>query len=112
MKRGLNIFVIAILTGTLALQGTLAQSQEAGIKSSEGIRPFQVHIPNVDLKDLRKRIQATRLPDKETVADQSQGVQLTTMQKLVRYWATAYDWRKAEAKLNVLPQFMTTIDGA
>src|SRR5439155_15686011 len=60
---------------------------------------------------LRKRIAATRWPDKETVTDASQGVQLATMQKLAKYWATDYDWRKCEAKLNTLPQFITTIDG-
>src|SRR4029434_5787099 len=61
--------------------------------------------------DLRRRVAATRWPDKETVADQSQGAQLATMQDLVRYWGTDYDWRKAEAKLNALPQFTTEIDG-
>jgi pimeloyl-ACP methyl ester carboxylesterase len=70
-----------------------------------------VHIPQKDLDDLRKRIKATRWPDKETVPDQSQGVQLTTMQKLAEYWLKDYDWRKAEAKLNALPQFVTNIDG-
>jgi hypothetical protein len=75
------------------------------------IRPFQVHVPDEDLVDLRRRIAATRWPDKETVADQSQGVPLATMQELTRYWATDYDWRKAEAKLNAYPQVVTTIDG-
>ncbi len=64
-----------------------------------------------ELVDLRKRVAATRWPDKETVTDQSQGVQLAKLQALVRYWGTEYDWRKAEAKLNALPQFVTTIDG-
>ena len=75
------------------------------------IRPFQIHVPEEDLVDLRRRIAATRWPEKETVADQSQGVPLATMQELTRYWATDYDWRKAEAKLNAYPQFVTTIDG-
>ena len=75
------------------------------------IRPFRVHVSDKALKDLRRRIAATRWPDKETVADQSQGVQLAKLQELVRYWGNGYDWRKAEAKLNALPQFMTTIDG-
>ncbi len=75
------------------------------------IRPFHVNVPEADLADLRRRLLATRWPDKETVADQSQGAQLAELQKLVRYWATDYDWRKAEAKLNALPQFMTKIDG-
>ena len=80
-------------------------------ESQEVIRPFKVQIPKKDLADLRKQILATRWPDKETVGDQSQGVQLATMQKLANYWATKYDWRKAESKLNALPQFKTTIDG-
>jgi pimeloyl-ACP methyl ester carboxylesterase len=75
------------------------------------IRPFKVHVPQAALNDLRRRLAATRWPDKETVADQSQGAQLAKLQELVRYWGTGYDWRKAEAKLNALPQFMTTIDG-
>ena len=75
------------------------------------VRPFRVNIPEEALADLHRRIAATRLPDKETVADASQGVQLATMQELVRYWGTDYDWRTCEAKLNALPQFMTEIDG-
>ena len=67
--------------------------------------------PMRSLVDLRRRINATRWPDRETVADQSQGVQLATIQALARYWATEYDWRKIEAKLNALPQFITEIDG-
>lgn len=76
-----------------------------------GIRPFRFHFPERDLVDLRRRIVATRWPEKETVSDQSQGVQLATMQELARYWGTDYDWRKIEAKLNALPQFITKIDG-
>ena len=75
------------------------------------IRPFKVQVPQAALDDLRRRIAATRWPDKETVADQSQGAQLAKLQELVRYWGSGYDWRKAEAKLNALPQFITTIDG-
>src|SRR4051812_16200368 len=78
---------------------------------SESIRPFHIHIPQERLTELRRRIRATQWPEKETVADQSQGVPLATMQELARYWATDYDWRKVEAKLNALPQFVTTIDG-
>ncbi|OKH53972.1 multidrug MFS transporter [Calothrix sp. HK-06] len=84
----------------------MAQRSAAGT-----IRPFRVHIPQEALVDLRRRIAATRWPDKETVADQSQGLQLATMKELVRYWGTEYDWRKAEAKLNALPQFVTNING-
>jgi pimeloyl-ACP methyl ester carboxylesterase len=75
------------------------------------IRPFHVNVPEAALVDLRKRIAATRWPDRETVTDQSQGVQLAKIQALVNYWGTDYDWRKAEAKLNALPEFVTTIDG-
>jgi pimeloyl-ACP methyl ester carboxylesterase len=75
------------------------------------IRPFKVQIPQAALDDLRRRITATRWPDKETVADQSQGAQLAKLQELVRYWGTGYDWRKLEAKLNALPQFTTNIEG-
>src|SRR5678815_213876 len=75
------------------------------------IRPFRVNVPEADLTELRRRINATRWPDRELVTDASQGVQLATIQKLARYWATEYDWRKCEAKLNALPNFMTEIDG-
>jgi pimeloyl-ACP methyl ester carboxylesterase len=75
------------------------------------IRPFAVDAPEEDLENLRRRIAATRWPSKELAADRSQGVQLATLQELARYWATDYDWRKCEAKLNALPQFMTEIDG-
>jgi pimeloyl-ACP methyl ester carboxylesterase len=75
------------------------------------IRPFHVNVPEAELTELRRRIMATKWPERETVTDQSQGVQLATIQALARYWATDYDWRKCEAKLNALPQFMTEIDG-
>jgi Epoxide hydrolase N terminus/Alcohol dehydrogenase GroES-like domain len=75
------------------------------------IRPFHVNVPEAELTELRRRIMATKWPERETVTDQSQGVQLVTIQALARYWATDYDWRKCEAKLNALPQFMTEIDG-
>src|SRR2546423_2062307 len=75
------------------------------------IRPFRSEASQSDLDDLRRRVQATRWPSKELVKDGSQGVQLATIQALCRYWATDYDWRKAEARLNALPQFQTEIDG-
>ena len=75
------------------------------------IRPFTFTAPEKDLVELRRRVKATVWPDRETVPDASQGVQLATIQALARYWATDYDWRKVEAKLNALPQFMTEIDG-
>ena len=82
-----------------------------GSASATAIRPFTVEFPEAALEDLRARIAATRWPDKETVADPSQGVQLAKLQELVQYWATGYDWRKLEAQLNALPQFLTEIDG-
>jgi pimeloyl-ACP methyl ester carboxylesterase len=75
------------------------------------IRPFQVSFPDEDLAELRRRIEATRWPERETVDDDSQGVPLATMQELARYWATEHDWRRCEAKLNALPQFTTELDG-
>src|ERR671912_2269955 len=75
------------------------------------VRPYRIDVPDEDLDDLRRRIAAMRWPSKELVEDRSQGVQLATMQELARYWETDYDWRKAEAKLNALPQFTTEIDG-
>src|SRR5215212_353081 len=81
------------------------------LETASDIRPYQVDIPDQALDDLRRRIAATNWPERETVADQSQGVPLAMIQKLARYWATDYDWRKCEAKLNALPQFITEIDG-
>ena len=83
----------------------------ATVETATEIRPFQVDIPEEALEDLRRRIEATRLPSKELVEDRSQGVQLATIQELATYWATDYDWRRAEARLNALPQFTTEIDG-
>ncbi len=89
-----------------------AQAQvEVSATEDNAIRPFRVQVPQAEIDDLRRRIKATRWSDQETVSDQSQGVQLATMQELVRYWGTEYDWRKAEAKLNALPRFVTNIDG-
>jgi pimeloyl-ACP methyl ester carboxylesterase len=78
---------------------------------TSAIRPFRIDVPEADLIDLRQRIAATRWPERETVADSSQGVPLAVIQELAGYWATDYDWRKVEAQLNALPQFMTEIDG-
>jgi pimeloyl-ACP methyl ester carboxylesterase len=81
------------------------------VETSTDIRSSEVDVPQEELDDLRRRIATTRWPSKELVADRSQGVQLATLQELKRYWATDYDWRKAEARLNALPQFTTEIDG-
>jgi len=96
----------------IAAAGTLSLLPErtAAATGDDAVRPFRINFPEEQLVDLRRRIAATRWPDRETVNDQSQGVQLAKFQELVRYWGTNYDWRKAEAKLNALPQFMTTID--
>jgi hypothetical protein len=83
----------------------------AGAAEDNAIRPFRINVPEAKLVDLRRRIAATQWPETETVADQSQGVQLATIRELARYWATDYDWRKVEATLNALPQFITEIDG-
>ena len=103
------------LTAAMAVAAAGAAGFSSGAlanpTSSETIRPFRVNVAEDDLVDLRRRIAATRWPDRETVADQSQGVRLATTQQLVRYWQTEYDWRKVEARLNALPQFVTEIDG-
>ena len=93
----------------LAVPGD-ALAEAPPVKSAAAVRPFHVSIPEEALADLRRRIAATRWPERETAEDASQGVQLATMQKLVRYWGTDYDWRKCEATINALPQFVTTID--
>jgi pimeloyl-ACP methyl ester carboxylesterase len=90
---------------------TAPVSAEHAAEQDTTIRPFHVDVPEEELDDLRRRIAATRWPDRETVADESQGVQLATMQELVRYWSTEYDFRRFEARLNALPQFITEIDG-
>ena len=87
------------------------ETQTHGTTSTSEVRPFRFNVPEAELTELRRRIHATKWPERETVADASQGVQLATTQALARYWATDYDWRPCEAKLNALPQFMTEIDG-
>src|SRR4051812_7630443 len=91
------------------LPSSSAQTVPAG--DDTAIRPFRVEIPEAALVDLRQRVAATRWPDRETVPDGSQGAQRAKLQELVRYWGRDYDWRRAESKLNALPQFTTTIDG-
>jgi hypothetical protein len=89
-----------------------SHDEKSGASAEDtSIRPFHVKVPQEVLDDLRQRLAATRWPDRETVTDQSQGVQLETLKELVRYWQTDYDWRKVEARLNALPQFTTNIDG-
>jgi pimeloyl-ACP methyl ester carboxylesterase len=90
---------------------TLFPAGVASAATGDAIRPFRINFSDEALVDLRRRLAATRWPEKETVADESQGVPLATMQELVRHWQTDYDWRKVEARLNALPQFITEIDG-
>jgi pimeloyl-ACP methyl ester carboxylesterase len=87
------------------------QERSKPAADKDAIRPFRVNVPEAELTELRRRINATKWPERETVTDQRQGVQLATIQKLARYWATDYDWRKCEARLNALPNFITEIDG-
>jgi len=100
-----------LAAATTVAASTLIPTRAPAEGPSDAIRPFRVDVPDAQLLDLRRRLAATRWPDRETVADDSQGVPLAMMQSLVRYWATGYDWRKVEARLNALPQFMTEIDG-
>jgi pimeloyl-ACP methyl ester carboxylesterase len=101
-----------VLTATAAVAATsLLPTVLRAATADNRVLPFRVDVPEEQLTDLRRRIAATRWPDRETVNDQSQGVQLAKLQELARYWVDGYDWRKVEAKLNALPQFMTTIDG-
>ena len=99
----------AITTDAATVSGVVEKTRTPATDTS--IRPFRVNISQDALMDLKRRVNATRWPDKETVADQSQGAQLARLKPLVQYWGTGYDWRKAEAQLNALPQFTTNIDG-
>src|SRR5271166_4768020 len=105
--------ILGTATMGIAVAGaaSLLPSQLAATPAGDAIRPFRIDVPEKTLIDLRRRLAATRWPERETVTDDSQGVQLATMQDLARYWATDYDWRKVEGRLNALPQFMTEIDG-
>ncbi len=114
MKKSKTILASTMIAGAFALNSNIsnAQSGSSGeMGNAETIRPFQVHIPQSELDDLRRRVLATKWPQREIVPDETQGVQLATMQALAKYWAKEYDWRKVEARLNALPQFITTIDG-
>jgi pimeloyl-ACP methyl ester carboxylesterase len=97
-----------ILTGAVAMLGATGNAQQT---AKDEIRPFHVHFSDAALADLHRRVLATNWPDRELVGDLTQGLQLGTMKKLAHYWATEYDWRKIEATLNALPQFITNIDG-
>ena len=110
--RAAAISIASAIASAVVVSSTLGSARAApAAEPDTSIRPFHVNIPQAALDDLKKRIAATRWPDKETVADQSQGAQLARLQQLVRYWGNGYDWRKCEARLNALPQFTTNIDG-
>ena len=106
-------FLVAMLLGSVNASVSYAAASEAKAVSQrdDAIRPFHINVPEQALTEMRQRIQATRWPDKETVDDSSQGVPLAKLQALVQYWGASYDWRKVEATLNSLPQFVTKIDG-
>ena len=102
---------LLLLASPGAAQSVTAAGKQRAANENTAIRPFSFEVSDAELAELRRRIAATRWPEKETVPDQSQGVPLATMRELARYWATDYDWRKGEAKLKALPQFITRIDG-
>src|SRR5581483_7348704 len=109
------VFLLSFTTvrAQQSAQSSAQPHSVAGARAAEdtAIRPFHVNVPQAALDDLRRRLAATKWPEQETVTDPSQGVQLATMKALVHYWQTDYDWRKVEARLNALPQFITNIDG-
>ncbi len=115
MKKSKSILATALMASALVAQDTITNAQggpNVNLSLSEAIRPFnKIHFPEEDLVDLKRRILATRWPEKEPVNDQSQGVPLATMKALAKYWATEYDWRKVEERLNSYPNFITNIDG-
>src|SRR5215208_7019052 len=100
-----------IIDGEITMTVAMNQSDSVTDTAASAIRPFRIAVPEADLVDLRQRIAAMRWPERETVADSSQGVPLAVIQDLARYWATDYDWRQVEAQLNALPQFITEIEG-
>jgi pimeloyl-ACP methyl ester carboxylesterase len=116
-RRFFGATAATVATGALALPFLTHRSNamnavvQQSATDSTAVRPFRVNVPEAELTELRKRVAAARLPEKETVGDFSQGVPLATVQKLARYWATEYDWRKVEARLNAVPNFITEIDG-
>jgi pimeloyl-ACP methyl ester carboxylesterase len=111
IKRNSQSLANILATGALMLFTATGFAQSKSATDTNAIRPYHISFPNEELTALRQRINTTRWVDKETVTDQSQGVRLAQMQDLVKYWGTDYDWRKVEAKLNALPEFVTKIDG-
>ena len=112
MTKGKSVLASTVAVGAIVMQGTLANAQTGSNPvSNDVVRPFKVHFSDKELADLKQRILATKWPNAEIVNDETQGVQFATMKALANYWATKYDWRKIEDKLNSYPQFITTIDG-
>ena len=111
MKTNLQSLGRVAITSTLLFIGIKGFAQNVPVDTDKSIRPFHISVPEAAIADMRQRIAATRWPDKETVSDSTQGVKLERLKALVKYWGTDYDWRKAEAKLNSYPQFITKIDG-
>src|SRR3954468_17530627 len=102
---------LALAAATIPVIAGDSSRSSTSVEDKAAIRPFHFKAPEAELTELRSRIKATKWPERETVTDASQGVQLATIQKLARYWATEYDWRKIEMKLNAVPNFITQIDG-
>ena len=114
MQKSKTILASTMVAGAFAMQGAVSNAQGGpfvNTSSGKAIQPFQFHARQADLDDLRRRILATKFPEKETVTDKSQGVELATVQAVAKYWAKDYDWRKVEAKINSYPNFITNIDG-
>src|SRR6201991_2426473 len=114
MKKSTSSLAGTLVAGALALHTTIGNAQSTGGSSpTSEIRPFHIKISDAQLSDLRRRVQSTVWPEKENAgaSDNTQGVSLQTMQSLAQYWATGYDWRKCEARINALPMFITNIDG-
>jgi pimeloyl-ACP methyl ester carboxylesterase len=114
MEKNTSILASTMVASAPVMQAAVIDVQPAPSVEpifNEAIRPFKVHFPENDLIDLKRRILATRFPEKETVSDQTQGVPLATVKALAKYWGTEYDWRKVEARLNSYPNFITNIDG-
>jgi pimeloyl-ACP methyl ester carboxylesterase len=111
MSNGQHTRRVLLTTFAAGAATTVLRGDRAAANQSSAIRPYRIAVPTGAIDDMRRRILLTRWPEQETVGDDSQGVPLATMQELARYWATAYDWRKCETKLNALPQFITEIDG-
>ena len=107
----ISLLGLAEPTDARAANSRLAHTGSNGVIGGPTVRPYRISVPQAELVDLRRRISATRWPEKETVGDVTQGVQLATMQKLAKYWEKDYDWRKVEVRLNAIPQFVTAIDG-